>query len=844
MVRIVSDFNDGAPDFDGWTVPGATVQHLGNYVGNRLERRLAAQDDVGSPFYFVAPAKFLGDKSVYYGGTLSFKMTMHDRAQPSASWYDNPEDVILTGAGLTLVLDKGARPHRSSVDVTTWSEYVLDLSTDAGWRVGSSTGALATEAQIRAVLADLTDLRIRGEHMYGTERTLIDDITLASPETVFSDAVIFSDFNRGIEGWTTEGGARDLVYVENGGPTTGDDSAIRASDATGGYWYFAAADKFLGDRAAFLGGTIAWSLKTSGTSTNYDQPSVVLEGGGLVLVARDTPEPNGSSFTDYSIDLNIGQWRVGDLNGTVATEAQLRQVLADLQKLLIRGEYIGGADSAYLDNVQLRAAPGDYRVYRDIAAGGLLAVADDFAQALAAAQNGQLLTMDAAHVTGSALQTLSPDLTIDMAAGTFLELTMAGAAARLVLRGDAGIVTAAHVTANTALASVVDGRDLTGDSTLIGGDLGDWLVGGSGEDLLQGGAGDDDLQGNGDDDSLDGGGGDDSLQGNDGRDSITGGIGNDIMSGGNDDDSMNGSKGNDWINGDAGHDDLTGAAGNDTVNGGDGDDILRGRSGADSMSGDAGMDTLVGGGGDDILDGGDDNDRIRGQAGADVADGGAGDDSVYGGIGNDTLAGGGGADILRGGGGADSMSGNTGADTLHGQGGDDLIEGGKGGDVLNGGNGDDAILGNAGNDTLVGGDGDDSLYGGTGNDVLKGKSGKDALFGQSGHDRLLGGQGGEWLAGGGGNDTLTGGGGDDRLTGGNGMDVFVFDSDNDGSDRIRDFQEGIDTIRLDGISGVSQFSDLSIVQSGNNTVVTAGAVTITVVGVAATDLTASDFDIL
>ncbi|NFV79340.1 LamG-like jellyroll fold domain-containing protein [Magnetospirillum aberrantis] len=75
-------------------------------------------------------------------------------------------------------------------------------------------------------------------------------------------------------------------------------------------------------------------------------------------------------------------------------------------------------------------------------------------------------------------------------------------------------------------------------------------------------------------------------------------------------------------------------------------------------------------------------------------------------------------------------------------------------------------------------------------------------------DTMTGSSLGDSLIGNGGNDTLTGGGGADTLTGGTGSaDVFRYasatDSINGKTDTITDFESGSDTIRLEGIGGVS-----------------------------------------
>jgi Ca2+-binding RTX toxin-like protein len=108
------------------------------------------------------------------------------------------------------------------------------------------------------------------------------------------------------------------------------------------------------------------------------------------------------------------------------------------------------------------------------------------------------------------------------------------------------------------------------------------------------------------------------------------------------------------------------------------------------------------------------------------------------------------------------------------------------------------------------------VRGGSGNDDIRGGNGRDALFGDSGRDHLFGSRG---------NDELTGGFGNDELTGGAGADQFIFAGRN-GTDRIEDFRNGVDRIRIEGYgSALNSFADLAgdIVQVGANVHIRLGA---------------------
>ncbi|MFW9261871.1 beta strand repeat-containing protein [Nostoc sp. CALU 546] len=331
-------------------------------------------------------------------------------------------------------------------------------------------------------------------------------------------------------------------------------------------------------------------------------------------------------------------------------------------------------------------------------------------------------------------------------------------------------------------------------------------------------------------DVINGQGGDDILEGLSGNDILRGGDGNNILNGGDGNDTLNGGDGNNILNGGNGDDFLNfdslstlvtqtvdGGAGNDTlsfsyssattgitstfnpttnitvisstadttvfsyknieqlnITGTDYDDYLVGSNGNDTLRSGNGNDTIDGGAGDDFLD-------ISLSTGNHLLNGGNGNDSlqalsydydefgnfVSGSIsGDNTLNGGAGNDYL-------DVSGSTG---------NNLLNGGDGNDILN--------ASGTGNNLLYGGDGNDILNAsGTGNNLLYGGDGNDSLIasGASGNNTVNGGNGDDTLRGGSGDSILIGGSGNDRLFGEGGIDTFVFNSFDEGLDRIRDF---------------------------------------------------------
>ena len=234
----------------------------------------------------------------------------------------------------------------------------------------------------------------------------------------------------------------------------------------------------------------------------------------------------------------------------------------------------------------------------------------------------------------------------------------------------------------------------------------------------------------------------------------------------------------------------TSGNGDDRLTGNEADNVLDAGAGDDTLIGNAGDDTLIGAAGNDVMTGGAGADRFvfddpkeSGKTARTVIDGSAADDRLKGTAGADSITGLGGDDRIEGLGDNDHISGNTGADILYGNAGNDRLWGDKHADTLYGGVGDDRLFGGKGGDSLYGGKGADKLWGNAGNDELHGGEGKDRL------------QGGE---------------GKDILYGGNGADRFVYEQPGFGRDRIGDFEDGTDILKLHNL----QWDDLTIADNG------------------------------
>lgn len=146
----------------------------------------------------------------------------------------------------------------------------------------------------------------------------------------------------------------------------------------------------------------------------------------------------------------------------------------------------------------------------------------------------------------------------------------------------------------------------------------------------------------------------------------------------------------------------------------------------------------------------------------------------------------------------------------------DAIAGTLNGDVIDAGGGLDLVLAENGNDTV---------FGGANRDKIRGEEGDDELNGNGGNDRIYGGDGNDRIIGGGDDDVLYGDNPNDNNDNEGFADTFVFDI-NDGTDRILDFEAGLDVIEFVGGGSVA---DLTFEHKGEDTtIITYGNTVITV----------------
>ena len=161
---IPSTFDTGV---DGWTTANDAKDFQwissGGVTGGFIQATDVAS---GGIWYFVAPAKFHGDRRGSYGRALSFDL------KESGTGTISGNDVKLTGNGVTLY-------YNTAIPGTGWTHYSLLLNESAGWK-DQATNAAPSRDTFLSVLENLSALHIRGEYISGSDVGGLDNVILST----------------------------------------------------------------------------------------------------------------------------------------------------------------------------------------------------------------------------------------------------------------------------------------------------------------------------------------------------------------------------------------------------------------------------------------------------------------------------------------------------------------------------------------------------------------------------------------------------------------------------------------------------------------------------------------
>ncbi len=171
---VISTFDT---DTDGWfKLPGSDAGSSVQWVstGGNPDGFLQ-YNEVGSGFldFVAAPAKFLGNKAGYYGGTLSFDIKTNTLSSPT----NRNDQVKLIGDGIELRFEL---PNPSPLN--EWHARSIDLVETAGW-INTGDNQPPSQTEMLSVLGNLTALHLLTDYRSGTEKPSYDNIKLVPEPT-------------------------------------------------------------------------------------------------------------------------------------------------------------------------------------------------------------------------------------------------------------------------------------------------------------------------------------------------------------------------------------------------------------------------------------------------------------------------------------------------------------------------------------------------------------------------------------------------------------------------------------------------------------------------------------
>jgi hypothetical protein len=133
--------------------------------------------------WFVAPEKFLGDRSAFFGGTLSFQ---YNPSRVSGTrGVSETAAVVLRSSLMSVGFFLDVQPTAGS-----WNIFSAILDGTGNWFVGTPAAnnsfplagkTAATNADMATVMGDLTGLWILGDWASGSLTVGLDDVALAAP---------------------------------------------------------------------------------------------------------------------------------------------------------------------------------------------------------------------------------------------------------------------------------------------------------------------------------------------------------------------------------------------------------------------------------------------------------------------------------------------------------------------------------------------------------------------------------------------------------------------------------------------------------------------------------------
>ncbi len=171
---------------------------------------------------------------------------------------------------------------------------------------------------------------------------------------------VVSDFSVDDENWkafnNNTGATASLTYNTTGGNPASSGYVSFTTSAGNVNIYFVAPSKFIGNQSRAYNQTLTFDLQVSTTGTDNSNGDVIITSPSGTLFYQLPTKPSSTLWSSYSVSLNESVWHNGSIGGAAPTQAQMKQILANITNFQIRLKYFSGNTFPYtgqLDNVVL-----------------------------------------------------------------------------------------------------------------------------------------------------------------------------------------------------------------------------------------------------------------------------------------------------------------------------------------------------------------------------------------------------------------------------------------------------------------------------------------------------------
>ena len=163
---LVSGFDASG---EGWAATpgiGGAINFAWESTGGNPGGFIAATDGGAQQWYFISPDSWDGDWTSYIGGMLRYEIRILNPASPPYDYFTLDDVQIYSGTGNYVSWSSGINPTES------WTPYAVQLV--------SSNFTVTGSATFDDILANVTELRIRGEYLNFNDREGLDNVSITA----------------------------------------------------------------------------------------------------------------------------------------------------------------------------------------------------------------------------------------------------------------------------------------------------------------------------------------------------------------------------------------------------------------------------------------------------------------------------------------------------------------------------------------------------------------------------------------------------------------------------------------------------------------------------------------